>query len=239
MMKNYLSFGGGVNSVAMMLYCLDESWEFEAVFVDTGCEMPETYNYLKMFTKKYPVTVLDARKNFRNTPTAGLYEYCFYRKMVPSPMRRWCTAAFKVEPLMEYYNKPCFQLIGIDFGESHRAKISSENGVENRYPLIEMGIDRDGCKRIIKKHGLPIPMKSGCYICPYRNVTQWKELRNDHPELFCKAEQLEKRNIEYRKSKGKRPMYLSPRKASLRAIVDEDQYKLFKRDEYPPCNCML
>lgn len=32
-MKNYLSFGGGVNSVAMMLLLLDEGVEFEAVYV--------------------------------------------------------------------------------------------------------------------------------------------------------------------------------------------------------------
>jgi tRNA U34 2-thiouridine synthase MnmA/TrmU len=33
-MRNYLSFGGGVNSVAMMLLLLDEGIEFEAVYVN-------------------------------------------------------------------------------------------------------------------------------------------------------------------------------------------------------------
>jgi len=42
--RHYLSFGGGVNSVAMLLMLLDtKEYEFEAVFVDTGCEYPETY----------------------------------------------------------------------------------------------------------------------------------------------------------------------------------------------------
>ena len=29
-MKKYLSYGGGVNSVAMLLLLLDEGWEFES-----------------------------------------------------------------------------------------------------------------------------------------------------------------------------------------------------------------
>ena len=57
-MNIYLSFGGGVNSVAMYLYALDEGWDFEAVFVDHGTDWPETYEYVEMFKKMYPVTVL-------------------------------------------------------------------------------------------------------------------------------------------------------------------------------------
>lgn len=241
-MRNYLSFGGGVNSVAMMLYCLDEGWDFEAVFVDHGTDWPETYEYLDMFqewldknTHKQITVLTPDIEGFNN-----LYDYCYRWEMVPSFMGRWCTDKFKVRTIYKYVETPCFMLIGFDSGEAKRAKISSENGVENRYPLIEAEINREGCKKIIKSHGLPTPQKSGCYICPYQKVTQWKDLRNRHPELFCKAEQLEKRNIEYRKRVGKKPLFLNqyPR-ASLRSIVEEDQGKLFERDEYPPCNCML
>ena len=48
-MKNYLSFGGGVNSVAMMLLLLDQKQEFESIFVDHGTDWPETYEYFDMF----------------------------------------------------------------------------------------------------------------------------------------------------------------------------------------------
>ncbi len=231
-MKNYLSFGGGVNSVAMYLLLLDQGVEFEAVFVDHGTDWPETYEYVEMFTKKYPVTILAPKEG-------NLYEYAWDHKMVPATWPRWCTRQFKLSVLFKYYETPCFQMIGIDAGEAKRARISIEKGVENRYPLIEANIDRDGCKKLIKKHGLPIPNKSGCYICPFQTVRQWKELRMKHPDLFCKAEQIESRNMDYRVSKGKKPMYLSPRRASLRAIVDEDQGQIFEIDEYPPCNCML
>lgn len=48
-MKKYLSFGGGVNSVAMMLMLLDQKDDFEAIFVDHGTDWPETYEYFEMF----------------------------------------------------------------------------------------------------------------------------------------------------------------------------------------------
>ena len=52
--RHVLSFGGGVNSVALMVVLLQEGLPFdEAVFADTGGEVPETYQYLEI-AKKYP-----------------------------------------------------------------------------------------------------------------------------------------------------------------------------------------
>jgi len=241
-MKNYLSFGGGVNSVAMHLLLLDQKVEFEAIFVDHGTDWPETYEYFEIFqqylndTRNIPITVL--KPNIKGVN--NLYDYCWNYKMVPSFMFRWCTDKFKIQVVNKHIETPCFMLLGIDAGESHRAKISIDKGVEKRYPLIEADINRDGCKEIIKAHGLPIPMKSGCYICPYQRVSQWKELRKNHPDLFCKAEKLEQRNMDYRIEKGKVPLFLNQNpKATLRAIVNEKQYQLFSEDEYPPCQCEL
>ena len=231
-MKNYLSFGGGVNSVALYLHLLDNDVSFEAVFVDHGTDWPETYEYVEMFKEKYPLTVLK--------PEKPLYQYAWDYKMVPSQMRRWCTRIFKVEIMHKYYQKPCWQMIGFDFGERKRAKIICEDDVETRYPLIEAEIDREGCKNIIRSHKLPMPIKSGCFICPYQRVHQWKELRRNHPGLFCKAVELEKRNMAYRRSSGKKPLFLNPwPRAPLQKVVDENQRQLFKEDEYPPCECGL
>ena len=56
-MKNYLSFGAGVNSVAAFLLGGFD----EAIFCDTGNEYPETYDYLDKFTGKFNLTVLNAK----------------------------------------------------------------------------------------------------------------------------------------------------------------------------------
>ena len=245
-MRKYLSFGGGVNSVAMMLMLLDQGDEFEAIFVDHETDYPETYKYLEMFQswlvkrEHEKITVLKPSVYRRNTDETfnSLYDYAYSRSLVPT-FRRWCTGDFKVKPIHEYIETPCFMLIGIDWGEAKRAKIATEKGVENRYPLIESEIDRQGCKDIIAAHNLPIPIKSGCYICPFQKRQQWIQLRRNNPELFCKAQQLEERNKKYRRSKGKKPMTLSPTKKSLKTIVDENQMNLFEEDNYPPCECGL
>ncbi len=246
-MKTYLSYGGGVNSVAMMLLLLDQKQDFEAIFVDHETDYPETYEYFDMFQtwlkdhKHKEITVIKPNYTIKkdNLVFNSLYDYAYYRKMIPSGFMRWCTGDFKIRPIQKYVDTPCFMLLGIDAGESKRAKISSNKGIENRFPLIENEINREDCKQIIKDHGLPVPIKSGCFICPFQRVGQWKELRRNHPELFCKAQKLEHRNIEDRKSKGKKPMTLSATRKTLNIIVDENQLSLFKEDEYPPCECGL
>ena len=228
-MIQYLSFGGGVNSVAMLLYCLDKGWDFESVFVDHGTDWPETYEYLETFQSYLfknghkPITILRPIVSKQQ----GLYNYCWHYKMVPSFTFRWCTDKFKVRPSMKYYKKPCKSMIGFDAGEAKRARPSIAKGVENRFPLIEAGMNREDCKKYIEKHGLPVPAKSGCFICPYQKVSKWIELESKHPDLFQKAVELEKRNMEYRKSVGKPILYLSQSKRMpLSAIVESERKQL-------------
>ena len=251
-MRNYLSFGGGVNSVAMYLMLVSQGWEpgnsekgFEAVFVDHGTDWPETYEYVDMFKKSYPLTVLKpAQRGSRpkgnyDTIYDNLYEHSWAIKMFPSRVSRWCTHKFKSLVLTRYHKKPCFVMIGYDYSERHRATISSRHGQEFRWPLIENEIDREGCKKIIKDAGLLIPMKSGCYICPYQRVGQLRELRKKHPNLFCKLEQLEDRNNAERKRLQKAPYYSFKKPVRIVAEKNINQKKLFSDDEYPPCECGL
>ena len=238
-MKNYLSFGGGVNSVAMYLLLHEQGMKFEATFVDHGTDWPETYEYVEMFKKKYPLTILKpAVRTIEGKVFDNLYEYYYFKRVFPFRRNAACTDRFKVAVLENYQEPPAFVHIGYASDESHRAKLKTKGGFEYRFPLIEHEIDRQGCKDLITKHGLPLPMKSGCFICPYQSVNQYKELRKKHPDLFCKAEQLENRYINRRKSEDKKPLYLIRNKA-IRVLVEEKQIGLFEEDEYPPCECAL
>ncbi|MFH0887525.1 MAG: hypothetical protein V1843_05085 [bacterium] len=236
-MKNYLSFGGGVNSVATMLLLLDEGIEFEAVYVWMP-DWPETHEYLMMLEDKgYPITILLPIVTMRKKRISNLYDYAWGNRMFPQRKPRWCTSKFKLDTFYNYAQTPCFVMMGIDISESHRATLSSINGVENRYPLIEREIDRNKCKEIIKAHGLSVPIKSGCIICPYQRVAQFKELRRKHPDLFCKVVELEKRNNNHRISKGKEPYFTM--KKPISKIVNEPDTYLFDDMAYPPCHCGL
>lgn len=227
-MKSYLSFGGGVNSVAA--YFLHE--HDEAIFCDTGTEYPETYEYLNAWADKFKITII-------KSTWGSLYDYCWDHKMVPATYPRWCTVHFKIKPFTEYVDKPCFKMLAFATDESHRAKLSVDNDIEHRFPLLEHNVSRDECKKIITRNGLPVPHRSKCFICPFQTIAEWKALRMNHPDLFCKAEQLEERNREYRRSIGKKPLYLYGNAKPLREVVQETQSRLWKEDEYPPCECML
>jgi hypothetical protein len=236
-MKNYLSFGGGVNSVAMMLLLMDEGMEFgpgkdcEAIYVWMP-DWPETHEYLMMLEDKgYPITVIlpNERRIAEGKSWYNLYDYCKDKQLIPYRMRRWCTSNFKIKTLLSYQIPPAFVMIGIGFEEAHRAKLSINAGIENRFPLIEREITRSDCIEIIKAHGLPVPIKSGCWLCPFQRKSQFKQLRRTHSDLFCKLIDLEKQS-------GK---LLIDKKKTLVEIVNEPDTYLFADMAYPPCQCGL
>lgn len=251
-MKVYLSHGGGVNSWALYLYLIEQGEvpgeDFEAVFVDHGTDWPETYEYMDMMINRgYPVTVLRPDSDGCTT----VYDFCLKWGIIPNrqPGNRWCTQRFKVNTIKKYYQIPCLELIGIDAGEIHRVKgLVGKTGVEQDFPLITAGIDRQGCIDIIKRHGLPIPPKSGCWICCFQSRAQWIELKRNHPDLFCRAVQLEKLCNERRAAAGKKPVYfrdvplevlVQPKDRSGR-LAKPGQGTLFDPDfDRPPCRCGL
>lgn len=227
--RNYLSYGGGVNSTALMLLLIEKAIEFECVFADHGGDYPETYEYVKMLQNKgYPITTLQTRRD-----GLTLYDYCIKYGRLPSPRHRWCTHHWKIIPLSHYHQKPCYVMIGIDAGEAHRAHRGEDTEGEIRdYPLIEWNIDRHGCEGIIKRHGLPIPRRSGCFFCPFMTRGALRQLRY-RQDLWCKLLELENSAVERRIQRGKKPYYLF--KHPLEIMVNENQPNMF--EERQPCVC--
>jgi 3'-phosphoadenosine 5'-phosphosulfate sulfotransferase (PAPS reductase)/FAD synthetase len=247
-MRIYLSHGGGVNSWALYLYLIEQrevpGEDFEAVFVDHGTDWPETYEYMQMMIAKgYPVTVI--KPNHRGFD--NLYDCCMARKILPNRQRRWCTHEFKVVPLIDYYQTPSVELIGFDVNEKTRIGMHEKNGVTKDYPLLAAGIDRQGCIDLIKRHGLPVPPKSGCWICPFQKREQWIELKRRHPDLFCKAVQLENLCNERRVTAGKKPVYFRDMPLEMLVLPKDSHGRratsdavLFDPDfDRPPCRCGL
>lgn len=230
--KLYLSHGGGVNSTALMLLLMEKGEEFEAVFADHGGDYPETYEYIEMLQSKgYPITVIKARRKGMT-----LYDYCVEYGILPAIKWRWCTSHWKIKPLEKYMVGPAFDLIGIDAGEGHRARYSERKQVISDYPLIRWGINREGCIEVIKRHGLPIPKKSGCWFCFFQRKSQWRELRDEYPTLWCKALYMEARCVEKQRAKGKSPYTIKTKPLAI--YINEAQGDLFDGFRQP-CMCEL
>jgi PP-loop superfamily ATP-utilizing enzyme len=247
--KRYVSYGGGVNSTAMIIYMVEEGIAFdEVVFADTGAEWPETYQYLDFFTHEYlsrhSLSITRITSKEMGVRRESLLEHYRRLSVIPCRVRRHCTQDWKIKPMFRYYEKPCVQFLGIDAGEAHRAKPSRQPDVENDFPLIDAGINRQECKRIIKNAGLCLPRKSGCYFCPFSRISQLRELHQLHPELFEIIVNLEKAHEE-KFNKGKevkfyikdKPMWELRNRFVLERHAEEMQLELFD-DPQDSMNCL-
>ena len=203
-MKYILNYGGGVNSTALVIELVKRKFPLDyVIFSDTGSEMPKTYDYIKIMSKWFKERNLPfiLVKNKYNKP---IYDYYFEKKTMPYRKFRDCTDKFKKSPIMKFIKQfkeeKVIQYIGIGIDEARRMRGSMTKWIKFSYPLCDWGIDRKGCIDIIKKEGLPIPVKSGCYFCPYQNRDSWVKLLEKHPNLFKKARDMEEQNLSYPKN---------------------------------------
>jgi hypothetical protein len=67
------------------------------------------------------------------------------------------------------------------------------------YPLVDAKITREDCVQIIKRAKFPMPIKSGCFICPYAGNDRWEYIRKHHPDEYQLALKLEEHNKHFPK----------------------------------------
>ena len=176
-MREYyaLSYGGGVDSTALLLYLLDNDMLLNEVVHVIMPDLPETHEYVALIDrwlwKHYGMEVMYLVPHVEGT--TSLLEYVIKRKFTPLKAWRWCTDKFKVGVMARYLKdkaRKVYQYVGINADEKRRVLPDGKNkyGLNLLYPLVEAGIGRVQARQIIREHGLPVPPKSGCYICPFQ-----------------------------------------------------------------------
>jgi hypothetical protein len=117
------------------------------------------------------------------------------------PMRRQCTERFKIRIIKRYLRDrfsirsgagaQVVQWMGISLDEAHRMKPAQAGWYDIAYPLIDLGMRRTDCRRLLDQVGIDTP-RSACSFCPYHSDREWKHLKQDHPEDFADAVAFEK-----------------------------------------------
>jgi len=203
-MVRILSFGAGVQTTALLLK--DPKRYDYVVFADVGDEKPETYKYLEEYIKPFCEVNKINFVTVRNPKWDSLMAHCLENKIIPTRSFRWCTSKFKISPIRKFAKSlgatrknPFYQDIGISFDESHRLGGSKYDVkyLVSEFPLAWEKITREDCYKIIKDAGFPVPPKSGCYYCPFAKKQEFIDLKRSHPELWDKAEAMEKNNSRY------------------------------------------
>lgn len=194
-----MGLGAGVNSTALLHVLIDRSYPLdEVIFADTGAEKSETYEYIAKWIEPYlqekgiPYTEV---RQIRRTLT----ERCISSHVIPDKRYRWSTRDFKIRPIEKHIRPkaPVHMYLGIAFDEIHRMKPSPRKYITNSWPLIDLKITREECERIIRAKGWPVPVKSGCWFCPFQSQKDWAWLLKNHPYQYEMAIFLEKNGQKY------------------------------------------
>jgi Phosphoadenosine phosphosulfate reductase family len=230
-----LSFGGGVNSVALMILLVEEGLPLnEAVFADTGAEVPETYAYLETareYLEDHGIRLVEVRKNGDD-----LYATCLRRQVIPSAVWRWSTRDFKVRPIRSYYKRlrtPIVQYVAIAYDELERMRSSEDDWIRNEYPLVDRRLTRADCVDIIERAGLAVPVKSGCYFCPFNSLSRWHWLKHEHPDLFQSAIVLEEASKHFPTQRLTDQVFRSSATVTLRDLPTNSRF--VSMDSEMPC----
>ncbi len=197
------SFGGGVNSTAMLIGMVELGEPVDLVlFADTGGEKPHTYAHVLEFSEYLVAHGMPAIVTVRKEALT-LEQDCIDRKALPSVAYGFksCSDHFKMRPQQAYLKSlgiACpTKLIGFDADEPQRARPIKGN----RYPLIEWGWGRDECIAAIDRAGVTQPGKSACFFCPSSKKKEIYELRKVYPILAARAVAMEQ-NAELTAVKG-------------------------------------
>lgn len=207
----YLSLGAGVQSSALLvcsalgLHGVPKA-DF-AVFADTQDEPAWVYDYLDVLEGWSPIPikrtskgrlsewVVDRQKQGKRFVTVPLFTAGDTSRGM---LRRQCTREFKIDPIYkavrehlglkprQRFNGRVRAMLGISIDEAQRMKPSLTKWITNTYPLVDAGLTRENCLRIIADTELSLPKRSACVFCPYKSNYEWRQLK-EHPEEWAKA----------------------------------------------------
>jgi len=270
-----VAYGGGVNSVALLVLLASQGVRPVAiVMADPGSERRATLHYRDavmgpwLRAQGFPSVAGASRKaegSFRPRVHVRetLREECLRTRTLPSVAYGYkkCSLKYKSEASQWYVARQTWardawargervvKAIGYDAGEERRVRAELSDRERKRYvpwyPLVEVGIDRDGCETLIREAGLPSPGKSACTFCPNNTLAEWIDVRDNEPDRFAEALEMS-RNADLTSPDVVGLMRCNPHGMRQLHVWAEDGYperRCGVRDdidgESMPCECAL
>lgn len=127
-------------------------------------------------------------------------------------VRRQCTAEYKIEVVQKTIRRDILgiaprkrlpkdvrivQYFGLSFEEMRRVfrvqkRFADQKQHTCRFTLVEAGMTRAGCREWMTgrvPHEVP---RSACVFCPYHSNEEWRRIRDEDPEGWARAVQVDK-----------------------------------------------
>ena len=199
-----ISLGWGMQSTALaVMAALGDIEPVDyAVHADTTHERTDTYTYAEKWThwlEDRGLKVVTVKPDYSGViNTRGFLSIPAYTETQEGGrIKRQCTSDWKITPVRRWTRanhngEPVEQLLGISLDEVQRMKPSNVKYITNRYPLIERKMSRWDCKLYLERNGIEIPPRSACVFCPFHSRSEWRDIRDNAPEDWEKAVDVDK-----------------------------------------------
>jgi len=205
-----LSYGGGTQSTAMLIMILEGMISKPDIVIhsDTGSELPETVQFIEV-AKEFVENKLKIPFAIVNSHRGTLHDDYMKNGNIPIIGSRSCTANFKILPQRRLVRKIVGRknkhlaksMLGITIDEKQRRRESDVNWISLEYPLLdEFPYTRKECIVLNALHGWNVG-KSGCFCCPYQGGRSWLDLKNNYPDLFEIAIEMENKKMKIKGGK--------------------------------------
>jgi hypothetical protein len=206
MKMQILSYGGGVQSVAMVVLAATDRLPRPDYIVcaDTDREARSTWRYvsdtLMPFLSEHGMAA-QFRVASHELATVDLYgkngDLLLPAYTEKGKLPTFCSNEWKRRVIMRYLRsvgvQECSMWIGFSMDEADRVKHETEDGgwCKRAYPLLDLMLSRADCEAVIGQAGLPLPVKSACYMCPHRTNAEWRYIRDAFPDQWKEAIEID------------------------------------------------
>jgi transcriptional regulator with XRE-family HTH domain len=202
-------WSGGVTSAVACKWALETYKNVEVVFIDTNNEDTDTYRFLKDCEKWYGITI----KRITNNKYISIEEVWDKYSSLNTANGAICSSELKRDVRVKYQNlgKHYAQVFGFDASEKERQRNMKLNypEINNIAPLIEHGLTKQDCIKIIKEANIEVPnmykrgySNNNCFKtgCIQGGVGYWQKIQRESPEKF---EAMAEREHRYTRLKKK------------------------------------
>lgn len=210
-----LSLGAGVQSTALALMSARGELPMLdfCVFADTGGEPKKVYEHLDWIETQVPFPIIRASRAgdmlgeaalkiaSGEVDRAGASMIPWYVDNPYGMLPRQCSKEYKTRVVQQVLRDKLGlakgerapvgikveQWIGISWDEAQRIKKSELAFIQNRWPLMELGMDRADCHQWSDDRQIRRAPKSSCVYCPFRDDAGWEDMRVNEPQDFAAA----------------------------------------------------
>lgn len=191
-MKTLISFSGGKDSTALLLYAKEQGIldNADVVYCDTGWENPVTYDYIQYVGKAINKEIVILK------PEYSFLELAKKKKRFPSSQARFCTEELKLKPMRKYiesYLPDCEIWVGVRAEESFsRSKLpvrafADYYGCDMVRPILNWTWQQ--VFDIMKRHSIkPNPLykngmkRVGCFPCVMASNEELRNMFSRYPD---------------------------------------------------------